>query len=152
MSGKIVTRINSEGQVLEYYRAGPNPAWQEGTVNGITTVYVDQSESAVSDLNFWVNTHYYKDGEWKERAEPPGDFYDWKDEAWVPNTTLILEMIRTERTKRLYNSDWTHLPDCPLSDEKKAEWAEYRRLLRNVPANNSDAKTPDEVVWPDVPS
>ena len=152
MSGKIVTRVNSEGHVLEYYRAGPNPQWIEGTVDGVTTVYVDESESSISDLNFWVNTHYYKDGEWKERAEPTGDFYDWKDEAWVPNTTIVYEMIRRERRTRLYQSDWTQFADSPLSDEKKAEWAVYRQVLRDIPKDQATLDHPDATVWPSEPS
>jgi hypothetical protein len=152
MSGKIVTRVNSEGHVLEYYRAGPNPQWQEGTVDGITTVYVDQSESSISNLNFWVDTHYYKDGEWKERSKPTGDFYDWKDEAWVANTTIIYEKIRRERRTRLYQSDWTQFVDSPLSDEKKAEWAAYRQALRNLPQSQPNLDDPAQVVWPDEPS
>lgn len=32
----------------------------------------------------------------------------------------------------LLESDWTQLPDSPLSAEKKAEWAAYRQTLRDL--------------------
>ena len=38
-----------------------------------------------------------------------------------------------ERNKLLSESDWTQLPDSPLSTEKKAEWATYRQALRDMP-------------------
>jgi len=42
------------------------------------------------------------------------------------------EMIE-KRNNRLTASDWTQMPDSPLSDEKKAEWATYRQALRDLP-------------------
>lgn len=38
-----------------------------------------------------------------------------------------------KRNALLDHSDWTQMPDSPLSDEKKAEWAEYRQALRDLP-------------------
>ena len=32
----------------------------------------------------------------------------------------------------LSGSDWTQLPDSPLSSTKKAEWATYRQSLRDL--------------------
>ena len=49
----------------------------------------------------------------------------------LPNAQLWFE-IREKRNMRLIASDWTQLPDCPLSDSKKAEWATYRQSLRNL--------------------
>tara|TARA_B100001250_G_scaffold90870_1_gene75522 strand:- start:689 stop:1147 length:459 start_codon:yes stop_codon:yes gene_type:complete len=152
MSGKILTRVNSEGHIITFYRTGPLPPIEEGTVDGITTVYVDQSEASISNLNLWVDTHYYKDGEWKERSEPPGDWYDWKNEAWTPNTTVVYEKIRRQRHILLHETDWTQFADSPLSDEKKAEWAAYRKILRDIPEDQSTLDHPNAVVWPSKPS
>ena len=30
------------------------------------------------------------------------------------------------------------MPDCPLSDEKKIEWANYRQALRDIPQRFPD--------------
>ena len=40
--------------------------------------------------------------------------------------TEIWVHARARRDYRLQMSDWTQMPDSPLTDEKKAEWAAYR--------------------------
>lgn len=57
-------------------------------------------------------------------------------------------IIRSERNYRLLISDWTQLPDAKLSEEKKAEWVEYRQQLRDVPEQKG---FPDDVIWPKEP-
>ena len=44
---------------------------------------------------------------------------------------------RDLRNELLTASDWTQMPDSPLSDSKKAEWATYRQKLRDF-TNVSD--------------
>lgn len=41
--------------------------------------------------------------------------------------------LRYERDKLLQQSDWTQMPDSPLTEEKKQEWQTYRQALRNLP-------------------
>lgn len=43
-----------------------------------------------------------------------------------------LRNIRMERDSLLQKSDWTQIPNNPLSDEKRAEWTEYRQKLRDM--------------------
>lgn len=57
--------------------------------------------------------------------------------------------LRFERDKMLGKSDWTQMPDSPLSDNKKSEWATYRQQLRDLPANTSDPLSPN---YPSPPS
>lgn len=45
---------------------------------------------------------------------------------------IILESIRRKRNSLLTQSDWTQMPDSPLSEEKKTEWAVYRQQLRDI--------------------
>lgn len=40
--------------------------------------------------------------------------------------------ILLQRLEELRASDWTQLPDSPLSSEKKAEWAAYRQAWRDI--------------------
>ena len=40
--------------------------------------------------------------------------------------------IRQIRNEKLAESDWTQLPDSPLSEEKKLEWKNYRQMLRDI--------------------
>lgn len=57
--------------------------------------------------------------------------------------------LRVERNKLLLQTDWTQMPDAPLTAEQKTEFAEYRQALRDI-TNNLD--NPDEVVWPTKPT
>ena len=41
--------------------------------------------------------------------------------------------IIDKRNSKLRDSDWTQIPDSPLTAEKKAEWAAYRQALRDIP-------------------
>lgn len=45
------------------------------------------------------------------------------------------KQIQDKRNFKLIASDWTQCADCPLSAEKKAEWATYRQALRDIPNN-----------------
>jgi hypothetical protein len=55
--------------------------------------------------------------------------------------------IRTTRNQYLVESDWTQLPDSPLTTEKKAEWTTYRQELRDITLQED----PFNIVWPTKP-
>ena len=79
-------------------------------------------------------THYIDNGVILER--PP---------ATEAQTELeSTEQIREIRNMFLLNSDWTQLPDSPLSDEKKQLWKQYRQALRDMPAAS-------DTIWPERP-
>ena len=40
--------------------------------------------------------------------------------------------LRDYRNELLFQSDWTVMPDSPLSDSKKTEWKTYRQALRDI--------------------
>ena len=42
------------------------------------------------------------------------------------------DVFLAKRISLLSGSDWTQLPDSPLSSTKKAEWATYRQSLRDL--------------------
>jgi hypothetical protein len=67
----------------------------------------------------------------------------------VPLTLEQLwDSLRGERDSLLTLSDWTQGNDTPLADEAKTSWAEYRRLLRDLPASTEDPANP---TWPSAP-
>lgn len=71
--------------------------------------------------------------------------------AWVEEQLPLIEaqrVVREKRTRDLALSDWTQMPDSPLSDEKKAEWATYRQALRDITA---DSDFPYSITWPTKP-
>jgi len=51
-----------------------------------------------------------------------------------PPAIDAVHAARHLRQGGLLESDWTQTLDSPLNDEKKAEWAAYRKLLRDFPA------------------
>lgn len=57
--------------------------------------------------------------------------------------------VRAVRDTMLEQSDWTVLPDAPLSETKVAEWKTYRQTLRDLPANTADFANP---TYPTEPS
>jgi len=59
--------------------------------------------------------------------------------------TLIM---RGFRSRLLASSDWTQMPDSPLTDEQRQAWATYRQALRDFPATWEPAETAE---FPDPP-
>ena len=57
-------------------------------------------------------------------------------DAWV--------LVRRMRNNELTATDWTQMPDSPLTTAKKAEWAVYRQALRDI----TTQENPREIVWP----
>lgn len=57
--------------------------------------------------------------------------------------------IREERDALISGSDWTQMPDSPLTEEKKQDFANYRQALRDIPQTYPD---PDAVIWPEKPA
>ena len=73
------------------------------------------------------------------------------DEKWEEKTKHEMKFIRMQRDKLLQNSDISQLDDIKMSmsDEKRAEWINYRRLLRDFPSTVTDPFNP---VWPQAPN
>ena len=67
--------------------------------------------------------------------------------------------LREVRNRLLSESDWTVMPDSPLSDSKKTEWKTYRQALRDI-TKTANPKVSDEnlildlesVTFPEKPS
>ena len=59
-----------------------------------------------------------------------------------------LTALRQLRQRYLQDSDWTQMPDSPLSAEKKAEWQTYRQALRDITLT---ATSCSDVIWPTEP-
>ena len=58
-------------------------------------------------------------------------------EAWLAdpaNRPELFRWLRTERDKKLAETDCMTLPDYPLTDAKRAEILAYRQALRDLPS------------------
>lgn len=52
--------------------------------------------------------------------------------------SYVMSFITIKRDEKLQQSDWTQLPDVPLTTEQKAVWATYRQELRDYINNNRE--------------
>jgi|688.fasta_scaffold2400421_1 hypothetical protein len=64
-----------------------------------------------------------------------------------PGSETNINQIRLERNRALARTDWTQVPDSPLSPEKKQEWALYRQALRDL----TESGDVNNIVWPQEP-
>lgn len=70
------------------------------------------------------------------------------DAVALPAEPTDEELVLGRRGAELTTSDWTQLPDVPLTQEKRNEWAAYRQALRDI---TNQAGFPTTVVWPAAP-
>lgn len=59
------------------------------------------------------------------------------------------DMLRSERNRRLTESDFSMLEDIPFNQQTKQLWANYRQALRELPEEVADPR--QEVQWPAKP-
>jgi len=84
---------------------------------------------------------WFSDGDAPTQAE--------LDAAWpAVRDARAWAQVRLERDRLLTASDWTQMPDTPLTASVKQAWADYRQALRDIP---QDFDNPDEIVWPGTP-
>ena len=73
---------------------------------------------------------------------------DWTQEQIDQATAQQWVSVRADRDRRLQESDWSQLPDVPLTDDQRLAWVEYRQELRDVTTQTD----PFEIVWPVQPT
>lgn len=62
---------------------------------------------------------------------------------------MVWDSVRLKRDSLISATDWTQMPDAPLTPEKKAEFTAYRQALRDLPQTYDN---PDDIVWPTKPT
>ena len=60
----------------------------------------------------------------------------------------IMLYIRSWCREVLQSTDWTQLPDSPLSAENKEKYRVFREKVRDLPAKYNDNTKLDEIEWP----
>lgn len=74
--------------------------------------------------------------------------FDRVSAKWVRDAGVAIVMVRAQRNELLSSSDWTQMPDVPLTPEQKQAWAVYRQVLRDFPSTCD----PENPVWPTPPA
>jgi hypothetical protein len=81
------------------------------------------------------------DGKWYTKYSVA----DMDQEAIAAKDTEQAKAMRSQRTDKLKDSDWTQVADAPVD---KAAWATYRQALRDITAQPG---FPWDTQWPDAP-
>lgn len=118
-----------------------------GVIQGCSNLNEDELNKLLLEYPQWDYVNIYS----KSARNIIVDINTKKLKKLPPMQEDIANLIRMRRVGLLKSCDWTQMPDSPLSDAKKTEWAEYRQALRDMPAEASNVNSMDEVVWPTPP-
>lgn len=129
--------------------------------------WIPSNIHAVQWYDTWGEIEY-NDGSPNERIEELGIFeqaivtYELEKKKIQDELDAIeaardyWEELRLLRNSKLSESDWSQMPDCQLSEEKKIEWRTYRQELRDLPENITDPKplviNENDPNWPVKPT
>lgn len=103
-------------------------------------------EGSYNDTQFYV-----ENGLPVAIPQQPNDFsvFDYATKSWVADSSLAIAYNSQQRLDLLYLSDWTQIPNNPLTTEQQAAWATYRQELRDIPQQSG---YPFNVIWPVPPA
>lgn len=143
--------VNSEGQTLYTVSGSEILGLSHGEVfEGNLCIEVGPHPT---DDSYYIDQVYYDHdlNEWQSKPSCPGvEFYSWIDKSWQFMPELFLAKVREIRDAKLVESDWTQMPDVPLTTQQKEDWQVYRQALRDI-TENLTATTLEEIVWPASP-
>ena len=86
---------------------------------------------------------YFKPSDYIIENEKAEEKAEDTDDTKLRNLTLRGSLLKA--------SDWTQLPDSPLSSDKKTEYQTYRQALRDITTHSNWPKLEDSD-WPTKPS
>jgi len=78
-----------------------------------------------------------------------GFVFNYTTKSWEPDTSYLDSKAKYQRNQLLVNSDWTQIPNNPLTQAKQIEWETYRQQLRDI---TSQQGYPVTVTWPTPPN
>lgn len=88
---------------------------------------------SVAEGTYPDNEYYWDNGFVPMPPKPEGYYdFDYATKTWVLNEPQTIAANKAKRDNLLKQSDWTQLPDVPLTEEQKAAWATYRQELRDM--------------------
>jgi hypothetical protein len=139
--------VNDQGSVTSVNTAPPN-TYSHGTYAAPNQIAIEVADDVNVPELFSIK---YWDNEWKTRDASPGDYYKWKNGAWVFDSTQFFLEVRTHRNNLLDMTDKYMLADFPIVDEARELYATYRASLRTVPDDNASVTKWSEITWPEEP-
>ena len=101
----------------------------ETNVDGVKQycTHIEKYNDETGEILFSTDMYYLE----ADKDNVEANFNDVYTKHTNP-TPISADTLRGQRKSLLKNSDWTVMPDSPLSDSKKAEWTTYRQALRDI--------------------
>lgn len=126
-----------------------------GRILGVMSIPAIDLEVATAN-QLWIEawsdplTQYVDNGQVVDMPPRPSEqhVFDFDSKQWLADTELAEARIKATRLGLLLQTDWTQIPNCPLTDDAKAQWALYRQALRDI---TDQPGYPLDVVWPTQP-
>jgi len=142
MSFKIYARLSNS--VLQQGYALDELSFEATKANYPDDVFIETNEFCAPD------THYYQDGSIIQIPKRPSTTSFWNSSTftWVENTQLKEDEVKGSRNIFLASSDWTQIPNGPLTEQQQQAWATYRQALRDITTQEG---YPFNVIWPTKP-
>lgn len=122
---------NSSGEILRC-----------GSVSDPSFSDIQDADNEFELLSNWpydVENYHVVDSQLVQKAQTILD-----QQTNAENYSLFIQ----QRNALLVASDYTQLPDSPLTDTKKQEWAIYRQQLRDLPTTVDLTN----ITWPSKPT
>jgi hypothetical protein len=122
----------------------------------LKTIQTDNIDSQIQSGESYVegsidSSFYYIEDNVAVEIPPktsPYAVFNFTTKQWVLNENLAIANVLPKRQKLLYSSDWTQIPNGPLTQQQQEAWAVYRQQLRDIPQQSG---YPFNVVWPTPP-
>lgn len=130
-----------DGDLLRAFN-GKMPTIQEMVDSGIYVVF---SATHGSD---WTKNYIELNPVWDQDRWVQVWYEEDKTEEEISETVAMeWENVRTKRNILISRTDWTQLPDVPLTAEKRQQFQDYRKSLRDI----TEQTNPFEVSFPIEP-
>lgn len=134
-----IAEAEAQKQHCAYYQQDGRIQFKSVLASGMEPPEIDGLKYVSVDHDFDPNSCAVIDGILVPGMPAPASSED--------RNTLILK-ARVQRNQLIAASDWTQLPDSPISDSARADWAAYRQALRDL-TNASDWPS---TTWPTPPA
>lgn len=103
----------------------------------------------------FIEQRYWNGNSLQTRPARPSLFYIWNGASWALDFTHYMTQVRFDRQVLLYKSDWTQLPDAPISPTQMQEALAYRQALRDMTDSMVETAgylTIEDAPWPTPPT
>jgi len=123
----------------------------------LRVINTNQIESQIKDNESFIDGEFLDDLYYIEYNQPvlippkPNDYsvFNFETKQWVIVESKAIADVSSKRNKLLYQTDWTQIPNGPLTVQQQNSWAIYRQQLRDI---STQSGYPYNVVWPTPPN